>query len=138
VEQSRERYQAGDFSEAVTILKQAIHDFKIQGNKPGQAIALSNLSLVLQKLGQLETAYSYITESLNLLTYPEFPLSPKILAQSLEIKGQLELEMGSSEQALRSWKQTANIYEDIDDPIGKIRTQINSAQALQTLGMYRQ
>ncbi|HEY9862651.1 MAG TPA: CHAT domain-containing protein, partial [Candidatus Obscuribacterales bacterium] len=138
VEQSQERYQAGDFSEAVTILQQAIHNFKIQGNKQGQAIALSNLSLVLQKLGQLETAYSYITESLNLLTHPEFPQSPLILAQSLEIKGQLELEMGSSEQALRSWKQAANIYEGIDDPIAKIRTQINSAQAQQTLGMYRQ
>ncbi|VXD17543.1 Tetratricopeptide TPR_1 repeat-containing protein [Planktothrix serta PCC 8927] len=138
VEHSRERYQAGDFSEAVTILKQAIHDFKIQGNKQGQAIALSNLSLVFEKLGQLQTAYSYITESLNLLTHPEFPHSPKILAQSLEIRGQLELEMGSSEQALRSWKQAANIYEGINDSIAKIRIQINMAQAQQTLGMYRQ
>ncbi|MBE9144287.1 CHAT domain-containing protein [Planktothrix mougeotii] len=138
VEHSRELYQAGQFSEAVTSLKQAIHDFKIQGNKQGQAIALSNLSLVFQKLGQLETAYSYITESINLLTHPEFPHSPTILAQSLEIKGQLELEMGASEQALTSWKQATNIYESINNSMAKIRTQINSVQALQTLGMYRQ
>ncbi len=138
VEKSRELYQVGQFSQAVTILKQAIHDFKIQGNKQGQAIALSNLSLVTQQLGQFKNAYSYITESLNLLTHPELSPSPLILAQVLEIKGDLELEMGSPEQALNSWEQAKNIYENLHNPISKVRTQINMAQAQQRLGMYRQ
>lgn len=138
VEKSQTFYQSGQFSEAVTLLKQAIHDFKIQRDKRGQAIALSNLTLVYQKLGQLEKAYSYITESLNLLTDLDASQSLLILAQILEIKGKLELEMGSPEQALNTWKKGEDVYERITEPISKIRTQINIAQAQQTLGLYRQ
>ncbi|MFB2892299.1 tetratricopeptide repeat protein, partial [Aerosakkonemataceae cyanobacterium BLCC-F50] len=71
IEQSRKFYGVGNFTEAVTVLQQAVEAFRAKGDRLGEAIALSNLSLTFKQLGQLEKAYSYITESLKLLTNSE-------------------------------------------------------------------
>lgn len=147
IEQSRKLYDAGQFTEAVTILQQAAEVFRAKGDRFGEAIALSNLSLSYKQLGQLETAYSYITASLQLLNNSEpathrYPNktenSELILAQTLDIQGNLQLELGKAQPALETWKQADRIYHRIGDRIGQIRSQINIAQAQQALGMYRQ
>ncbi|MFB2894161.1 tetratricopeptide repeat protein, partial [Aerosakkonemataceae cyanobacterium BLCC-F50] len=71
IEQSRKLYDVGNFTEAVTVLQEAVEAFRAKGDRLGEAIALSNLSLTFKQLGQLEKAYSYITESLKLLTNSE-------------------------------------------------------------------
>jgi CHAT domain-containing protein len=140
IEQSRKLYDAGQFTEAVVILQQAVEGFRHKKDKLGEAIALSNLSLTCKQLGQLEKAYSYITKSLQLLNNSELNTknSKLILAQSLDIQGNLQLELGKAQQALETWKQSDNIYRRIGDTNGQIRSQINIAQAQQALGMYRQ
>lgn len=140
IEQSRKLYDVGQFTEAVMILQQAVESFRDRGDKLGEAIALSNLSLSLKQLGQLEKAYSYISESLKLLTNSELKTqhSELVLAQSLDIQGNLQLELGKAQQALETWKQTDKIYDRIGNKNGQIRSQINIAQAQQALGMYRQ
>jgi CHAT domain-containing protein/tetratricopeptide (TPR) repeat protein len=136
VEQGRKLYETGQFSQAATILQQATAGFEAKGDKLGEAIALSNLSLAFEQLGQLETAYSYIQASLKILNATQE--SKQVLAQTLDIQGNLELQLGKAQQALETWKQAAHIYTRIDDEIGKIRSQINIAQAQQALGFYLQ
>ncbi|NEP38225.1 MAG: CHAT domain-containing protein [Okeania sp. SIO2G4] len=67
-------------------------------------------------------------------------LSP-ILAQSspssLIQQGVQLLEQGRAEAALEVWQQAEVIYRKNNDHIGEIRSQVNQAQALTSLGFYR-
>ncbi|MEM8613548.1 MAG: CHAT domain-containing protein [Cyanobacteria bacterium P01_H01_bin.105] len=61
-----------------------------------------------------------------------------ILAQVMNTQGGLHLAMGNAEAALSSWQQSETLYSDNGDTSGQWGTQINQAQALQSLGLYRQ
>lgn len=135
VEQGRKYYEAERFAQAVASWQQAISAFT-SGDELTKAMTLGNLSLAYQQLGQWNEAEKAITQSLNLLKTPK--PNPQVLAQILNIKGRLLLAQSKAEDALNIWQQAANIYEKIDDTNSIIRNQINQAQALQTLGYYRQ
>ena len=146
VEQGKALYDAGKFSEAITILQQAVAALKTDGDGLRQAIALSNLSLAYQQLGLWSEAENAISESLKLLqsgqTLSNSPKggtseTTKVLAQTLDIQGRLQLSVGQAEQALNTWQQAASTYEQLGDRTGAIGSQINQAQALQALGLYR-
>jgi CHAT domain-containing protein/tetratricopeptide (TPR) repeat protein len=59
-------------------------------------------------------------------------------AQALNQQGAKYLAAGQAELALKSWKQAYNLYSQAQDPAGIIGSQINQAQALQSLGFYQQ
>jgi CHAT domain-containing protein len=59
-------------------------------------------------------------------------------AQNLNQKGAEYLATGQAKLALASWQQAHTIYLGLKDREGIIGTQINQAQALQSLGLYRQ
>jgi CHAT domain-containing protein len=134
--QSRQLYESGQFSAAAQLLQQAADEFAAKGDFPNQAIALSNLSLAYQKLGQWEAATQAIDRSLMLVQFGGVN-SPEILAQTLHIRGQLFLSTGQSESALNTWKQATEIYEQSENEMGAIASRINQAEALQSLGLYR-
>jgi CHAT domain-containing protein len=140
VEQGRKLYETGKLSEAVIILQQATDAFNLQKDELGKAMALSNLSLVFKQLGQWEKAEVAITQSLNLLKNSQLKTQnfAIILAQTLDIQGNLQLELGRTEQALDSWKQSANTYTQAGDEVGITRSLINQSMAQQALGLYRQ
>lgn len=132
-------YQTGRFSEAATVWKQAADAFAASGDKLGQAMALSNLSLTYQQLGEWDRAGNAIATSLALLkNAPSSTQSRKILAQTLNIQGRLQFTLGQTEPALTTWKNAADIYKQIGDKTGAIRITINQSQALQSLGNYNQ
>jgi CHAT domain-containing protein len=59
-------------------------------------------------------------------------------AQSFNQQGAKYLAAGQANLALKSWKQAYNLYSKAQDSAGMIGSQINQAQALQSLGFYRQ
>jgi tetratricopeptide (TPR) repeat protein len=62
LEQQRgSHYSTGQFTEAVAAFKQAAQAYAAQGNSLQQAIALSNLCLTYQQLGQWAEATQAIT-----------------------------------------------------------------------------
>ncbi|MBW4476054.1 MAG: CHAT domain-containing protein [Tolypothrix brevis GSE-NOS-MK-07-07A] len=137
IEQGRKLYEAGELSTAVMILQQAASSLGTQGDKLGEAIALSNLSLAFKQLGQWEKAEIAIAQSLQILTTSKnTPNSASVFAQTLEIQGNLQLELGKPELALDTWKQAENIYGKIGDEVGKTRSLINQSIAQQALGKY--
>lgn len=140
VEQGRKLYETGQLSEAVIVLQQATDAFNLQKDELGKSMALSNLSLVFKQLGQWEKAEAAITQSLNLLKNSQLKTHDfaLILAQTLDIQGNLQLELGKTEQALDSWKQSANTYAEAGDEVGITRSLINQSMAQQALGLYRQ
>jgi CHAT domain-containing protein len=137
MQQGRSLYEAGQFAAAVEVLRQAVRQYQAQVDSLGEAIALSNLSLVYQQLGQWSEATTAITTALDRLQGINDPGKQAILAQALDVQGRLQLSQGQAEAALATWEQATQIYQDLEDQVGIVRTQINQAEALQALGLYR-
>jgi CHAT domain-containing protein len=139
--QGRELYETGQYSEAIELWQQAIAAFQATENRLEQAQTSSNLSLAYQQLGNWKGAEASIKEALTVLDAPDLQQSDKrapILAQTLDVRGRLQLSRGDAETAVTIWRQAAKIYEELKDIDRLTRNQINQAQALQTLGLYSQ
>lgn len=147
LEQGITLYNAGRFTEAAAIWKQAAQNYQYRGDRLNQGRSLSYLTLAYQDLGQWQEAQKAIATSLELLTNNQQPLPSRreadttnnqlILAQALNTKASLQLAMGQAAAALNTWKEAESIYANVGDEVGKLGSQINQAQALQTLGLYR-
>jgi CHAT domain-containing protein/tetratricopeptide (TPR) repeat protein len=135
--QAKYLYQTGRFSESAELWQKASNVFARVGDKTNQAMALGNLSLTYQQLGQWQAAKEAITNSLNLLQPSDREAQRRILAQILEIQGKLQLATGDASSALSTWQQATKIYSELSDLTGKIQNQLNQAQAFQALGLYR-
>ncbi|MBP5974550.1 CHAT domain-containing protein [Brasilonema sp. CT11] len=139
VQQGKKLYEGGQFTLAVKVLQEASAAFKTQKDYLREAMTLSNLCLAFQQLSLWNEAEKAIAQSLNLLkSLKNSQESSKILAQALDVQGRLQLLQGEPEAALTTWQQAAEIYQQIKDTAAFTRNQINSAQALQVLGRYRQ
>ncbi|MEQ8998366.1 MAG: CHAT domain-containing protein [Coleofasciculus sp. B1-GNL1-01] len=139
VEQGKLYYQAGQFDQAARVWQDAADTFAAEGFILKQAQALNYLALAYKELGNTESAQSAIAQSLNLLkSQPDTDKNTRLLlAQALNTQGTIHLLQGQSQTALDTWKKAASIYEQADDKTGQLISQINQAQALQTLGKYR-
>lgn len=60
-----------------------------------------------------------------------------VRAQTLNSQGVRQLETGQAETALETWKQAEAAYTAAGDETGKLGSQLNQVQALQSLGQYR-
>ena len=140
LEQGRTFYKAGRIAEAAAVWKQAAQGYDALGEPLNQALCLSYLASAYQDLGQLQDAQKVIFQSLELITNnkQQTTNNKQILAQALNTQGSLQLAMGQTEAALNTWKQAENAYADAGDKAGMLGSLINQAQALQTLGLYRQ
>ncbi len=135
LDQGRTHYEAGQFAEAATLWQQAAATYRSQGDAVNQALTLSYLSLAYQELGQWQAAETTIYQSLKLLKQPNTP--PAILAHGLNTQGSLQLAMGQPEVAIETWQQAAAAYEKAGDLQGMWGAEINQAEALQAMGLYR-
>ncbi|BAZ21346.1 TPR repeat protein [Kalymmatonema gypsitolerans NIES-4073] len=139
LQQGKALYDAGRFAEALKVLEQEAAAFKASGDKVNEAMALSNLSLVYQQLGQWSQAEKAIIQSLNLLKNGDNSKQRfAIFAQALDVQGRLQLAQGQTQAALSTWQEAAKIYKQIGDSATLTRNRINTAQAMQALGLYRQ
>lgn len=138
LQQGLKFYQTEQFSPAVEILQQAAQAFKSQGDVLNQALALNYLALAYQQQGDLPQASKAIAENLVLLSKNERNSQElSVRAQAFNTQGQIQLAQGQSNKALASWEEAAALYRKNKDSAGQIGSQINQAQALQTLGLYR-
>ncbi len=137
LQQGKVLYEAGQFAEAVKVLQQAVKNYGSQGNELRQAVALSNLALAYQKLGNLTPAQQAITDSLKLLEKSSNAQNLQVLAPILDIQGSIQLDLGQAEQALNTWQRAEVSYKQLGDQNGIMRDRINQAQAWQVLGFYR-
>ncbi len=137
LEQGRNFYQSGRFAEAITAWQTAAKQYQKQGDRLNEALSSSYLSLAQQELNQWPAAQQSIEQSLKLLQ-TSIPSADAILwAQVLNTQANLQLHIGKAETAIASWQQAQKYYEQAGDKLGSLGTQINQAQALQSLGFYR-
>ncbi|QKQ74563.1 CHAT domain-containing protein [Nostoc sp. TCL240-02] len=137
IEQGRNLYRSGRFAEAVMVWQTAAQQYHTQGDRQNETLSLSYLSLAQQELNQWKAAEESIEQSLKLLQ-TSIPSADAILwAQVLNTQANLQLHNGKAEIALENWQQAQKYYEQAGDKMGSLGSQINQAQALQSLGFYR-
>ncbi len=78
------------------------------------------------------------TSAAKTTTVDSSSTSPLQAAQKLNQRGTEALAAGKPDQALADWQQAHKLYAQAKDQQGMIGTKINQAQALQSLGFYRQ
>jgi CHAT domain-containing protein len=103
------------------------------------------LTLLLSTIAVLWPAQAYGLTSSNFTLNSastnsgEIAVNPTLQsAQTFNQQGAKYLAAGQADLALKSWKQAYSLYRQAQDPAGIIGSQINQAQALQSLGFYRQ
>lgn len=137
LEQGRTLYEVGRFAEAAEVWKKAAQIYAEEGDRLNQALSLSYLSLAQQELSQWVEAKQTIEKSLSILQDPQIESAAILLAQALNTQASLLLHTGQSNSALETWQQAADYYHQAGDSLGELGSQINQAQALQSLGFYR-
>jgi tetratricopeptide (TPR) repeat protein len=114
----------------------AVQQYHTQGDRLNEALSLSYLSLAQQELNQWEPAKNSIEQSLKILQSTKPSADAIIWAQILNTQANLQLHTGQAETAIATWQQTQKYYEQAGDTTGSLGSQINQAQALQSLGFY--
>ncbi|WP_449418625.1 CHAT domain-containing protein [Phormidium nigroviride] len=137
IQQARTLYDRDRYSEAAPLLQQAVTSFEAQGDRLNQAMALTNLAATYGQLSQWEAAEQTLNSSLSLLQQQSQTLEQqRILAQTHDIQGQIQLERGRVQEALDTWIESGKIYQKIEAPQQLIQNQISQSFALQALGLY--
>jgi tetratricopeptide (TPR) repeat protein len=142
IAQGKTHYAAGRFTDAAAVWQQAAQTYQAQGDSLNQALSLSYWAIAQQELGNLSAAQQAIATSLDLLSSQTMSSqrsaqSTAILAQTLNTQGGLQFALGQTETALETWKTAEQTYAQLNDTSGIWGSQLNQAQALQTLGLFR-
>ncbi|PZO40679.1 MAG: hypothetical protein DCF19_11945 [Pseudanabaena frigida] len=133
-QKGKQHYQAGQYAQAIATWQQASEIYAKQGDRLNQAVVLNNLALGYQQLGQWQEANQAIDLSLQILQSE--PQQKKLLAQTLNIQGSIQLSQGKAQEALTIWQKATTNYEQAGDKDGAIRSMINQSQAMRSLGLY--
>ena len=100
---------------------------------------LSDLSLNYLKVGELFKAARAAEQGQQLLQQVSHsPETLMIQGSLLNTQGHIQLALGKTKLALETWNKAAESYQLVRDNVGLLGTGINQAQALQSLGFYRQ
>ena len=134
-----EHFQSERYGDAVRTWQQALDAYAQMSDELHQALVLSNLSLAYQHLGQWEDAKTNLDESLAFFDQQAVEFRSIVdwayYAKALNAQGWLHLRQGQPEPALESWRDAALAYELANNIPGIVGSQINQAQALQSLGL---
>ena len=137
LEQGRNLYRQGRFAEAANVWGKVAKQYQMQNDTLNQALSLSYLSLAQQELQQLDNSQKSVSKALELLKTAKPVPDAIVWAQVLNTQAGLQLHTGKANAALESWKQAQKYYEQAKDNVGSFGSQINQAQALQSMGFYR-
>ena len=153
VEQGRKFYEIEQYAQAAKIWEQAISAFKGNGNELRQAIALGNLSLAYQQLGQWSEAEGAIAQSLNLLKTTQninAKERSQILAQALDINaqdigyrwqwqlGRLLKAKGDTEGAIAAYNEAVDSLQSIRDDLVAVNPEVKFSFRDEVEPVYRE
>ncbi|HIK30288.1 MAG TPA: CHAT domain-containing protein [Oscillatoriales cyanobacterium M59_W2019_021] len=139
VEEGRVRYENGQLSESVRLWELAAQEYQQNGDRLNYALMQTYLSLAYQDLGDWENAKAAIDRSWDALVgqIQDRPDVSGVFARTFNARGNLELLTGQTEAALATWREAEAAYRTAGDEAGVLGSQLNQAQALQTLGLHR-
>ncbi|WP_299402361.1 CHAT domain-containing protein [Acaryochloris sp. IP29b_bin.148] len=136
LEAARQAYQQADYSQAITLWKQAAEQLSKQPE--AYASVQSHLALAYHHLGDWEKAREAIATSQATLTPDLIAQQPALHAQVLSSRASLFLARGNTRAAFENWQQAAEAYQRAGDDAEHLQVQLNQIQVLQDLGYFRQ
>ncbi|MDV3348314.1 CHAT domain-containing protein [Leptothoe sp. LEGE 181152] len=136
LQEAAQAYYQTDYTEAATLWSQTATILTQGDDALTYASTLSNLALVYHQLGDWQQADAAMSASQQLLTSDN--ATPQIIAQILNTRANLHLSKGNAQAAITDWQQAADSYRNAEDIVGYLQARLNQAQALQSLGLYRQ
>jgi CHAT domain-containing protein/tetratricopeptide (TPR) repeat protein len=136
--QAKLLYEKGDYQGAIDLLTKAITGYGKSNNLAAQIVPWRNLALLYAQIGDVKNANNAINYSIQGINYlaDNYENKSKLLAQSLDVQGQIYLSQGNPENALSIWQKSAEIYHKIGDLSSFTIAKVNQVQALQNLGLY--
>ncbi|MDY6782503.1 MAG: CHAT domain-containing protein [Cyanobacteriota bacterium] len=134
IDRGRQLYQNGQLAGAVQLWEQAAQGLEERGERVQSALCYSYLAIAYQDLGEWEAAQNAMAQAETLGQSRDEPL---LHAKILNARGSLQLNQGDARNAIATWQQAEQYYRAAGDTNGIVLSQINQAQALQTLGLYR-
>ena len=139
LKQAEQLYQQAQYPEAKSLLKTVIKQYQQPEDLTGRAIATRNLALIHQRLGEWQQAEAAIVQAQVIVKQIERQSDREVLlAKVLEVKGQVELSLGRSPEALQTWRTATSLYESQGKLLAATQGKIYQANALQSLGLYSQ
>ncbi len=132
-------YSIAQFEQAAQMWQQSAQAYAHQ-DILSQARVLSNLALAQSQLNNWSAATANINASWELLQNDSRLDSGdrlRALAQILNNQGILQLSQGNAAEAIATWNQAKENYQQTGDKLGVIRASINQAGAFKQLGFYR-
>ncbi|MBD2395170.1 CHAT domain-containing protein [Cyanobacterium aponinum FACHB-4101] len=135
IEKGVNHYENGQFQEAITKWQEALKEF--EEDSLTQSIIFNNIAIALTQLGEWEKAEETVKTSQEILNNisNNSQLKQSIQAQFFNNLAIIELARGDGLQALKYWQSATQIYEQIGDQKGVIRSLINQSKALKYLGL---
>ncbi|GAB4313828.1 MAG: hypothetical protein Kow0091_20770 [Geminocystis sp.] len=135
IEKGINHYENGQFQEAITKWQEALKEF--EEDSLTQSIIFNNIAIALTQLGEWEKAEETVKTSREILNNisNNSQLKQSIQAQFFNNLAIIELARGDGLQALKYWQSATQIYEQIGDQKGVIRSLINQSKALKYLGL---
>ena len=141
----KQLYDRGQLMAATQLWLQARQESRDSGHIDRLIHSNNYLAIVYQDLGNWDKAAKAIADNLELIVPSDRTIarrnvevdSPLLYAQTLVTKGSWQLKQGQADAAIATWQQAESIYHRLNDTQGIILTQIDLAQALQTLGYFR-
>lgn len=128
------QYQQGQLDNAIALWEKLAQTYQKQEETVKKSQILSYLALAYQQKGEWQKAEMAIAKSLKLV---ENDVNSRLVfAEAMNTLGTLQLAKGQAQQALKSWQQATQIYQQMNDKQGEFRVKINQARALRALGLY--
>lgn len=131
LQQGKQYYDRGKYSQAIEVWQEVIDK---NNDIEKQIISYNYQAIAYQNLGEWQESEKAIDLALNIL---ETNSNSFLYAQVLNTRGSLQYKTGKAKDALQIWQQTEAIYRDLKEIKPLLRSQINQAQALRSLGFYR-
>lgn len=131
---AQSRIAAGRYGEALAPLREALSLAEQTGRSPDQAAALRDLANASIALGDLEEAEAFATRGIGLV---EASRHDEIVAQLLNILGNLERSRNTPRAALERYVESAATAEAVGQIVDAARARSNGARVALELGEAR-
>ncbi len=135
LEQGQQLYENGQLLEAAQVLQQVADSASTPTER---VVALRNLALVYQQMGNWAQAEAAIAQAQSVLETTALPNQAQLQAQVLDVQGGIQLDQGQGEAAIATWQQSIDLYTELEQVEAALHAQINQAQAMQQIGFNRQ
>ena len=129
-------YHQGNYQDAIQWWQKAQETYQSQGATLLEARVLGNLGLAYYQMGNWQEANLKIEAAYNLLVNQDSADANRVLAQILNNQGILQLASGEAAKAIANWQIASELYDNLDHETGFIRSTLNQANGLKSLGFY--